>query len=390
MSGGNLQKKSTGFLLIGIIGILIFLAVAGLVYGRYRKGRQGNGESGQFSALPDSVCLFGDNCYTDQGMLYFNDHFIRFANAETGTDSVICTDANCRHEDARDSECGAYLGGGGCSALVQRGERIYYLIYDGETEKQILYSADLQGKDRTKIAELIKMDTVANVIYHDQMILMSYVNIDYEGKEPDTCGIYGYDMEKKEGKLYYQREGNGSAINSMLLLGNILYFSYHGSDARKEEILKHSEDEAFETEHSKTEVKAICLDDGKEITSFEGYGSNCVLPYCSGKVFFTKDDCNYYYDEGSKESVKISEDNLAPVYSLVDGKVFYIASAKTGKYQYLQYDPEQSKMETLGESDLYAVAVLKKKTFVLLEDGGYGVLDTKDFLQGKYSELTRF
>lgn len=390
MSGGSLQEKRTRFFLNGVTGILIFSIVVGIIYLCYEKGQQRRGKREQVSALPDSVCLSGGNSYTDQGMLYFNDHFIRFANAETGTDNVICTDANCRHEDSRNSECGAYLGEGACSGLVQRGERIYYLAQDDKMEKQILYSANLQGKDRTKIAELVEMNNIVDVIYHDQMVLISYVNVDYEGGESDSCGIYGYDLEKKEGKLYYQREGNGFIINSLSLQKDVLYFSYHGSDVTKEEIRSHSEDEAFEAEHSETVVKGLRLSDGKETVSIEGYGSNCVLPYCFGKVFFTKGDSNYYYDEQSKKSEKFSEENLLPVYSLVEGNVFYIASSETGKYRYLQYNPKQLKMETLGEGDLYPVAILEKKTYVLFEDGEYGVLDTQDFLQGRYSECIHF
>lgn len=386
MSGGILQKKSTKFLLAGVTVILCFSAVVGFLYVRAGKEQRG-GKKGEATALPDAVCLSGGDSYTDQGILYFDDHFIRFVNAETGMNSVICTDANCRHEDSRNSECGAYIGGGGCSGLVQRGERIYYLIYDDESEKQILYSANLQGKDRTKIAELIKMNNVVDVIYHGQTVLISYVNMDYEGDGLDTCGIYGYDMEKKEGKQYYQREGNGSAINSLLLRGDILYFSYHGSDATKEEILEHSEDEVFESEHKETVIKGIRLEDGEEVVSTEGYGSNCVLPYCDGKVFYTKDDINYYYDEKSKENVEINKENLVPVYSAIDGNVLFIGSGDVGKNLFLQYDPDQLELKTLGESDLYPIAVLEKKTYVLLEDGEYGVLDTQDFLQGKYSEF---
>lgn len=386
MSGGNLQKKSTKYLLAGVIAILFFAVIVGLLFVRARKEQQGGGTRGDGSALPDSVCLSGGNSYTDQGILYFDDHFIRFANAETGTDSVICTDANCRHEDSRNSECGAYIGGGGCSGLVQRGERIYYLIFDDESGKQILYSANLQGKDRTKIAELIEMNHVVDVIYHGQTVLISYVNMDYEGDGLDTCGIYGYDMEKNEGKQYYQREGNGSAINSLLLRGDILYFSYHGSNATKEEILEHSEDEAFELEHKEVIIKGIHLGNGEEVVSTEGYGSNCVLPYCDGKVFYTKDDINYYYDENSKENIEISKENLIPIYSAINEKALFIGSGAAGKNLFLQFDPEHSEMKTLCESDLYPIAVLEKKTYVLLDDGERGVLDTQDFLQGKHSE----
>lgn len=390
MSDGKLHKKNKKFLLTGVIVILFCSTVVGLLYVRDRKERLGKGKQTEVSALPDSVCLSGGDSYTDQGILYFDDHFIRFANAETGMNSVICTDANCRHEDSHNSECGAYIGGGGCSGLVQRGERIFYLIYDEESEKQILYSANLQGKDRTKIAELIKMNFVVDVIYHGQTVLISYVNMDYEGDGLDTCGIYSYDMEKKEGKQYYQREGNGSAINSLLLRGDILYFSYQGSNATKEEILEHSDDEEFELEHKETVIKGIRLEDGEEVASAEGYGSNCVLPYCDRKVFYTKDDINYYYDEKSKENVEISKENLVPIYCAIDGKALFIGSGNAGKNLFLQYDPEQPGLKTLCESDLYPIAVLEKKTYILFDDGECGVLDTQDFLQGKDSEYKKF
>ncbi len=375
-----------------LIILAVSVAVIGNIYYMDRQSAKRNGKSsGDMAGLPDVLCRFDARSFSDQGMLYHDGQYIRYANAQTGDNDLICIDKNCRHDDKRNSDCGAYIDAGQVSGLAKRGKQIYYIAADRDTGDKSLYQANLQGKGRKKIADLITMDYISDVLYHQNMVYISYLEEPYEDQKPDIYGIYACDLKNGEGKQLFKLEGSGFALDGLAIVRNQLYFSYVCSNASNEEILKHSSDEKFILEHQERWLRAIDLKTGKESVAIEGYGSNMILPVCSEKIFYTNDDMNYYYDDKTKESVKFSDDNLIPIYAVSEKRAYFLGdgSDKT-KVKYYCYDTEKGELQVLGESDFYPDAILSKKAYVRDIEGNYGILDTEDFLKGDYSKLKYF
>lgn len=293
------------------------------------------------SKWEDSFCNLHNNNYMANGILYEQDCYIRFCDNASGKDDLICVNQNCSHEASKDSSCGAYVYASGLAGMAIRGNHIMYIAASKEDYgKCELYVANLEGKERKKLADLMEADVICDVLYHDNMIYVSYLQTQKDGQGSDIYGIYAYDLDKRKGYELFRKEGNGYCPDGMAMGDKWLYISYAYSDASKDEILAHSEDQQFEKNHMKTCVKGIDPVSGNVKKSLDGFGNNNVLLYKQGYLFYTKDQDLYCYSEESDSVEKINKkgDYIA-LTGGPEGKAYFRASdPKTGKLICAVYD----------------------------------------------------
>ena len=113
------------------------------------------------SKWEDSFCNLHNNNYMANGILYEQDCYIRFCDNASGKDDLICVDQNCSHEASKDSSCGAYVYASGLAGMAIRGNHIMYIAASKEDYgKCELYVANLEGKERKKLADLMEADVI--------------------------------------------------------------------------------------------------------------------------------------------------------------------------------------------------------------------------------------
>lgn len=293
------------------------------------------------SKWEDSFWSQSGRNYTENGILYQQDSYIRFCDNTSDKDDLICVDQNCSHEASKDSSCGAYVYASVLAGIAIRGEHMMYIADSKDGYGRCaLYVADLEGKGRKKIGNLMKTDLVYDVLYHKNMIYISYMRMENDKQDVSVYGIYAYDLQKRKGRNLFRNTGNGYSPDGMVMGDKLLYISYAYSDASKEEILAHREDQQFDKKHVKMCVNGLDPKSGKVRKVLDGFGNNSVLMYKKGHLFYTKDKDLYCYFEKKDSAEKINEkgDYIAIPGGQETKAYFRALDPKTGKFICVIYD----------------------------------------------------
>lgn len=378
--------------LTAVVAVIISALLLGVLFlVQWRKNSLS--ENTDMNHMDDSYSYFLGTQFSDEGILYNSGEYIRYADVESGEDGLICTEPSCEHKISRKSECGSVIAGmmGG---LAQRGDKLYYIADDKEKiGKSALYSMNLAGKERKKIAVLAGMQTISDVIYHGTKVYVLYSNYDYSTDKNDF-GVYCFDLEEKVGKNIYHNDRTALFLDGMVIGDGVIYFSYGTSDVSDEQIVAHASDEAYQEKHRISRVMGINLKTEKQVVELDGYGSNAVLPYAGGRIFFNKGSENYIYCIEEKKEVRISRDNLIPKHSEgFSDRVFYMKyNKKKQENIYYAYDVNKESLQELGSAgtEYSLFAVLPEFTYFLDDNSRYAYLQTEDFLKGNFRDIKPF
>ena len=190
--------------------------------------------------------------YTERGVVHIVDGIARFTDAETGYDVALCSKPNCSHKPSNSvyaSTCDAYLGSDP-SFLFMDNEHIYYVaapnVSDSESVffNKILYSADLDGRNRKVICNLDGIQRPRCMAYKDGMVALGYQKIMNKEKndtgafsnlEKTMTGIIFVNLNNGEYSEVYEYEGYNANIYQVYFYENKVYFYlfYTASDTSK-------------------------------------------------------------------------------------------------------------------------------------------------------------
>lgn len=382
-----MKRKRKIILLICLIALAV-ISVLIFAVKTYRDKKQNALWSSDWE---DSFCSQFGRSYTENGVLYHSGSYLRFCDNASGEDNLICVDQSCSHKGSRGSACGAYIDASIVGGVAIRGNHLLY-VADSSDDYGLcsLYAADLEGKDRSKIGDLTRMDIILDVLYHENMVYVSYMQFMSEGEAETVYGIYAYDLEQRKGHELFQEEGNGFAPDGLAMGEKVLYMSYAYSDASKEDILAHSEDEEFDKNHTKFCVKGLDPVSGEVRESLEGYGNNNVLLYVQGHLFYTKGMDLYIYSESDSSSQKINEEgDLVALLGSRDGKAYFRgADRETNELLCLSYDIDTGKWTEQGTGDFFPEGISGDCLYGRDASSSLGWLSLEDFEKGDVSKVT--
>lgn len=291
--------------------------------------------------------------YSKKAKMIIAGGYISYIDPVSAKEKLICNDMNCLHKDAK--TCGAVVDAIVFGAIHREGKKIYY-VADADTE-QIgdcsLFEADLDGKNRKKIASLMNANTIMSAIYTEKYIYISYVK-DSEEDEKSCAAIYAFDRKKKSGKVIYQIDKVCAQIGYMVLSDGILYANTGYSDASSAEIKKHKKDVDFIDEHSKNNVKALRLKDLKVVHTIHDIESG-MFQIRDHKLFYNTTKAVYYYDIQTKESCKIANDDKTLIFSdKKESNILYFRDDNN----YYCYDIRKKTWHTIAKADVFFVEAI--------------------------------
>jgi hypothetical protein len=378
-----LRKSVIVVVLILMVGLLVFAKV-------YRDKKQNALWSSQWE---DSLCTQFGNTYLESGILYHSGSYLRFCDNTSGKDDLICIDQSCSHKASKDSGCGAYVDCSVIGGVAIRGNHLMYIADSSDDYGMCsLYTANLEGKKRTKLGKLTMMDMVWDVLYHDNMVYVSYTRNLQDEEAGVEYGIYAYDLEERKGKKLFLEKGNGFSVDGLAMGEKMLYISYVCSDASKEDILKHSEDAEYEKKHNKSYVKGIDVSSGEVLTTLDGYGNNNILLFAQGHLFYTKDKDLYDYSEEDGTSKKINETgDLIALSGSDSGKVYFRGEdSKTQELLCFSYDIKTQKWDSWSAGDFFPEAISSDVLYGSDSSGSRGMISLEDLKKGDFSKAESY
>lgn len=135
---------------------------------------------------------FGKFSTGEAGVLRLEDGHLLFFDYKSKKDYVICSRANCRHND--DSCSGWYSGYHGAVGLAEYGGKVYCFINNAEQNVYELVQMDLDGNHRKTIAEIDCGDSVPGKWEADLNLSAAY----YAGNKVITTVNWRYNPADKE------------------------------------------------------------------------------------------------------------------------------------------------------------------------------------------------
>lgn len=375
---------------LGVFGIALIAIVVVAIY-KYQTREVFWSEEWE-----DSYCSQFGKSYTSGGVIDYMGSYIYFCDNQTKKRNLICVDQNCSHKEESGSSCGAYIDASVFGGVALRGNHLLYIANSSKNYDMCsLYSADLEGKNRKKIADFIKMDMIFDVLYHQNMVFISYYNEADRNGEELTYGIYAYDFKAKKAWSFYEKKVTGVAADGMALSGNSLYVSYVYPDATKEDILKHKEDEEYEKKIQKCCIVKLNLEDGSLEKEIEGFGNNNKLLFVNGNLFysrFSSENQNWIvcYEESQDVSQEIEKnaDRIA-ILGSEDDAYFQEYDSDLNKCKYFLYDIKEKKWKELGAGKFIPESFFGDYVYGYL-DGELSYLKSKDFYAGDTGNVVTY
>lgn len=315
--------------------------------------------------------------YSKKAKMTIAGNYISYIDPVSAKEKLICNDMNCLHKDAK--TCGAVVDGVVFGAIHREGKKIYY-IADADTEKIgecSLFEADLDGKNRKKIASLMNANTIMSAIYTEKYIYISYVK-DSEEDEKSCAAIYAFDRKKKSGKVIYQIDKVSAQIGYMILSDGILYASTGYSDASAKEIKKHKKDIRFINKHFERNLMALRLKDSKVVHTIDSTGSG-FFQIREHKVFYSSAKAVYCYDIYTKKNYKIANDDKILIFSdKKESNTLYFRDDKN----YYRYDIRKKTWHIIAKADVFFVEAM-------IGDWVYGFISSSKAGQGSESGIIK-
>ncbi len=170
--------------------------------------------------------------YSDTGVTYVNpDRKFQFVDLETGKNIILCDKPNCQHND---KTCNADI-----DDLIEfvavYNDKIYFITMEG-SRRNILYKADINGRNRRAIIELGEIQSIYDVIIKDNYLIISYTkefiyeedSVGFLGKvDKPLAGIAIIDLKEETLTLIPEKSDYYSgSINKLYTYQDKIFYVY--------------------------------------------------------------------------------------------------------------------------------------------------------------------
>lgn len=304
------------------------------------------------------------------GMCYLNseDGLIHFFDAESGTDIILCSNPNCTHKKnttGKGISCDAYYGSKVYSPIMTSDKLIILSApEDNMLFDCIIYTADLDGRNRKEVTRLENVQNIGDIAYMNDLVAVCFwADLDDEKKEYSGdvfsygklekrhSGVYIVNIKTGATSLVVDLEDKYSALthncsfcNDTLYYGSMYfekevdYSNYTNETEYYDDVRKYSIQE-LHAYNMKTEEDLVIWKGNNEL--IEGYNK--------GIYVITGDDDITVYNEG-REKTKIRYEDLTPqgvlhrsfqiypygdILYMCDGKYFWSKDCDTGEIRYV-------------------------------------------------------
>lgn len=266
--------------------------------------------------------------YGREGMFYTEHNRIYFTDAVTGESEIICDNAACTHGR---EECSAYFDG--ITYVALNGDKLLLVTGEGAEKAgdMYLYEADVNGTNRKKLANLGNMQSIWQVMFQEDVIIISFFNSYDDNMEPmeeNIAGIYVYDLNSNTGEVLWQKQAYNAIASEFVYYKDIVYFYVFYYDITVEELLQHGAQSDFAKERRKAELCSVNRKDKNFSVIQEDAGEGFDI--CQNKLWFSHNDALWYYDitTGEKgielnKAVRIETSYGTDVVMFRDGKAYY-------------------------------------------------------------------
>lgn len=317
---------------------------------------------------------------------------IRYTDPVSAKNRLICNDVNCSHDD---ESCGAYMEGVVFGGLHREGKHLFY-ISDGESNKLgkcSLYEANLDGKNRKKITDLMEASVIASALYTKENVFIAYLKEDEES-ELRKAGIYVYNRKTKKGKVLYQMKKVNANVSHMIFDQGILYATISCNDLSASQIKKHRYDNAYIQKYFKTEIVAVQLEDGKIVQKIDGLNHSGL----NSNLFMLRDHTLFYTSDEAALSFDLTTGKKKKIGSGERLLIFSDHKASKGLYytdgsNYYQYDCKNNAWTTLSKCKSTMVQAIMGDVVYLLytsdEELKDAVITRSDFEKGNFSKMKK-
>lgn len=333
--------------------------------------------------------------YTEDGIFYFEDNYLRYSDVETGLDVLVCDKIDCKHNK---ESCSAAFDASFLSGVKIEGDKLNFLT-DYQADKMgtlFYYESDINGENRKKLATIDNVQYISGIQYYKQYIIATYLNTfdeNLNNLDGVKAGILILDRDTNSSKIIFEKQNSNASIVSFGVNDDVIYFTYGYNELTPEEVQSHADDFEYIQKHWRSGLYSVSIQDGSESELVEAAEEVGSLPIYENIVFYTKDESTYSYDVTTKETTMIHKENLIKTPSFMEGKVvFYNYDNKTGENIYYVYHPETNKMEEIGRIKGYIpISIMNDITYVYYYDdsgnGSRGYIKTEDFLNGNFTDF---
>lgn len=340
--------------------------------------------------------------YNEAGLLTYEENYILYGNAVTGKKSLICDDAQCIHSPKDGSKCGSVV-----SALILSGLCIWddslYFISDMNSDKIgkcAIYSSDLNGKNRRKLGDLAAdIEVISAVTYEEKYAYIAYQNSSSitDSEYESTVGVYQFDLEKKTGKILYEKTAVNAGIYGLAADDTGVYFAEAFADISAQEIYEYREDEEYATEHTKNYILGVDVESGKELFYVDGIVSDNQLPYIDGSLYFVQDGHAMRYQISEGELKQVANQECYAISSVLEDVIYFRGVGESAWNAYYEYTPENDQWKKLGESNFRAQAIFSDYIYGLVPESDSedaelvdGFMKTEGFESANYDTVEIF
>lgn len=377
-----------------VILVLCACLITGGVFG-LRYFNQANMEAPPFFSTMTAS-------YNEAGLLTYEENYILYGNAVTGKKSLICDDAQCIHSPKDGSKCGSVV-----SALILSGLCIWddslYFISDMNSDKIgkcAIYSSDLNGKNRRKLGDLAAdIEVISAVTYEEKYAYIAYQNSSSitDSEYESTVGVYQFDLEKKTGKILYEKTAVNAGIYGLAADDTGVYFAEAFADISAQEIYEYREDEEYATEHTKNYILGVDVESGKELFYVDGIVSDNQLPYIDGSLYFVQDGHAMRYQISEGELKQVANQECYAISSVLEDVIYFRGVGESAWNAYYEYTPENDQWKKLGESNFRAQAIFSDYIYGLVPESDSedaelvdGFMKTEGFESANYDTVEIF
>ncbi len=333
---------------------------------------------------------------SDKGVFYQDDNnFLRFQDVDSGLDVLICDKPDCEHN--RES-CPAYF-----DAIVYGvawDEDGLLVVTDEGADRYgelFIYETAENGGERKQIAAYDNMQTVMNVLFTEEIIVISYYNQYDENLEwLDTfeAGIVVYDRNTGESRTIWSKEGwNAMAYMLSMFSGEISFYALY-YDLTEEEVTAHESDSAYLSEHLHMEAYLSDIE-GENVRLIK---ENVMDMGADGeRIYYRVDDIVYVYDPGSGSEQETAWDVSGFYHTYAEGQQIMAGyDSETKEILFYVYEDETGTIRYLGASQQMPIyAVFDNVTYAYVYNENYEGLQfaycsTEDFLKGNFDMFQEF
>ncbi len=370
-------------------GTVFFLFMASLV--GCSKDETSESESDMYW-----MSFLAQSSYGENGAFYQDSGFLRFRDAESGLDVLVCDDPDCNHSR---ENCSAYF-----DAFIYGtawdNEKLLLLTDYGADRlgDMFLYETAVNGGERREIAAFENVQSVLQTVFTESRVIFSYYNgydENLESLSEEQAGIVVYDRNTGESRTIWSMEAWNARILKINVLSDGIVFSALYYDVSKDEVIEHESDSAYLEEHQHIDVYFADVT-GEDVLLIREDVTD-LLSGGDGGIFYLADDAVYRYDLESGCERETGWDVSSACYIHAEGEqIFSKYDAETSLLNYYVYESESENLHPIGSvHDIIVSMIFDGVVYAYdynTEDGNGVVVycSTEDFLKGNFDMFQEF